>query len=50
MSSMRFVACWYGGQKICATRYPWIVSLCMVFSMQSHKQVVHDMWLPLVDT
>ncbi|KAL4377387.1 hypothetical protein GQ457_02G021510 [Hibiscus cannabinus] len=25
MNSLCFVACWYGGQKICACHYRWIV-------------------------
>uniref|UniRef100_A0A2C9UZH5 Uncharacterized protein n=1 Tax=Manihot esculenta TaxID=3983 RepID=A0A2C9UZH5_MANES len=50
MNSRCFIACWFGGQKICATRYCWIMSMCSAFSMQSHKGVIVEMWMPLVDT
>ncbi|XVF13862.1 hypothetical protein REPUB_Repub09cG0005600 [Reevesia pubescens] len=50
MNSMCFVACWYGGQKICATHYRWMVSLCFAFSMEARKRVAAEMWMPLVDT
>lgn len=50
MSCMNFIAFWYGGQKICATRYCRIVSRRLALSMQSYKEVVFEMWIPLVDT
>ncbi|KAH1128640.1 hypothetical protein J1N35_000018 [Gossypium stocksii] len=50
MNSMCFVASWYGGQKICATNYRWIASLCLAFSMEAPKRSAAQMWMPLLDT
>jgi len=50
MNSSCFIACWLGGKKIWATRYGWIVMVCLAFAAQSHKGVVREMWwMPLLD-
>ncbi|KAK8593132.1 hypothetical protein V6N12_045218 [Hibiscus sabdariffa] len=50
MNSLCFVACWYGGQKICASHYRRRVRLCLAFSMEACKRIAAEMWMPLVDT
>lgn len=50
MNSMNLIAGWYGGQKICATRHPWMVNRRLGLSIQSCEEVVFEMWMPFVDT
>ncbi|CAN0870127.1 hypothetical protein LINGRAHAP2_LOCUS9436 [Linum grandiflorum] len=51
MNPKCFVACWSGGQKMCATRYYcWTASMALEVSMWSHRGFVVEMWMPLVDT